>query len=156
MILLENVMAQSALHSLSFWFHSCLQFFVPSQECVRDLGMQYSLSLASTPWLWLLSARLHVATASITTVRGSEWKQIFPVITTHREHTLIPPTESTQLTNWQTSKQQANDALVQCMVKKYIYWNLCQCRKNLENWLRVLSQYHRWSAPAVDGELRPE
>lgn len=25
---------------------------------------------------------------------------------------------------------QAKDALIRCMVKKYIYWNLCQCRKN--------------------------
>lgn len=23
----------------------------------------------------------------------------------------------------------AKDALIRCMVKKYIYWNLCQCRK---------------------------
>lgn len=31
---------------------------------------------------------------------------------------------------WQTHKHEAKDALIRCMVKKYIYWNLCQCRKN--------------------------
>lgn len=27
------------------------------------------------------------------------------------------------------TQTQAKDALIHCMVKKYIYWNLCQCRK---------------------------
>lgn len=104
--------------------------------------LSLSLSLACTPWLWLHSARLHWAWVSIATVKGAntlraKW-EIKADFSCHR-HTLKTRSYSSHgkhTANKQTNKQQANDALVQCMVKKYIYWNLCQCRKNWKTGFR--------------------
>lgn len=58
------------------------------------------------------------------------------------------------LTHTQT---QAKDAPIRCMVKKYIYWNLCQCRKNVKTGFRfchsTTGEYSSSCLPSSFGAL---